>query len=203
MTYENFIKQWWDEYIDNHADDGYNLEEIFTQMGYTKESHLDDDEEIVDFLRGLGADDVYEFFFGYGSTAEAIDDVPDTQDFLLDMYKKAAEDIGDNRWSYAESFMLDMSSHSEGYSNPDGFFDDLQRGGCSSGMIGMLIYNDNCKQIYIKHIDDMEEFIEDFEEELGCPVKNENHLPHYTFVCWLCYEELAYRIARELFPDRF
>ena len=70
-------------------------------------------------------------------------------------------------------------------------------------MIGMLIYNSDCKEIYIEHIDDMEEFVKELESEMGEPIRNRDHLPHYTFVCWLCYEELAFRIARELFPDEF
>ena len=30
------------------------------------------------------------------------------------------------------------------------FFEDLQHGGCISGMIGEFIYNNDCKEFYIK-----------------------------------------------------
>ncbi len=204
MKFSEYIDNWWEEYIDNHSDDGHNLDEIFNQMGYNKEEYLDDDEIIEDFLRSLDSDEVYEFFFGYNSkVGPDIDDVPETQEFLKGMYLAAAKERGDNSRSYAEKFIEDMAYHSEGYSHLSGFFDDLQHGGCQSGMIGMLIYNDDCKNIYINHIDDMEGFIEDFEDELGEPIRNKERLPHYTWVCWLCYEELAYRIAQELFPEKF
>jgi hypothetical protein len=51
----------------------------------------------------------------------------------------------------------------------------------------------------VRHIDDMENFISDMEDEIGEPIANRYELPHYTFVCWVCYEELAYRIYTELY----
>ena len=51
-------------------------------------------------------------------------------------------------------------------------------------------------------MDDMEEWKNLMEDEMGA-IKNEQRLPHYTFMCWLCYEELAYSIARALYPDEF
>ena len=91
-----------------------------------------------------------------------------------------------------------MAGHCFNYANPAGFFQDLQCGGCASGMIGMFIYHSDCKDFYINHIDSMEDFVEEFEDELGSPIKNEAKMPHYTFICWICYEELAFRIANEL-----
>lgn len=69
------------------------------------------------------------------------------------------------------------------------FLEDLQQGGCISGMIGDFIYNSDCKEFYIKHIDELEQMKEDLEEELGEPIKNRFSVPHYTFMCWLCFEE--------------
>ena len=103
--------------------------------------------------------------------------------------------------SFAEDFLRDMAEHIEGYSNPLGFFNDLTHG-CQSGMIGMLIYNSDCKRIYIEHIDDMEEYAEQIYEEAGF-ISNKNGAPHYTHICWLCYEEFGYQIGRTLFPETF
>lgn len=69
-------------------------------------------------------------------------------------------------------------------------------------MIGMLIYNSDCKRIYIEHIDDMEEYAEQIYEEAGF-ISNKNGAPHYTHICWLCYEEFGYQIGRTLFPETF
>lgn len=101
--------------------------------------------------------------------------------------------------SFAEAFMEDMAEHCVDYGNPKSFFEDLQKSGVVSGMIGMLVYNSDCRDIYVRHIDDMENFISDMEDEIGEPIANRYKLPHYTFVCWVCYEELAYRIYTELY----
>ena len=66
-------------------------------------------------------------------------------------------------------------------------------------MIGMLIYNSDCKRIYIEHIDDMEEYAEQIYEEAGF-ISNKNGAPHYTHICWLCYEELAIRLVELYSP---
>ena len=94
-----------------------------------------------------------------------------------------------------------MAEHITGYNNPLGFFMDLTHG-CVSGLIGMLIYNMDCKRIYIKHIDDMEEYAEQIYSEVGF-IENKHGAPHYTHICYLCYEEFGYQIGRALFPETF
>lgn len=122
------------------------------------------------------------------------------EECLTSIFTKAAGDH--SNLSFAKEFIEDMVYHAQDYSSPLGFFQDLTHG-CQSGMIGMLIYNESCKQIYIQNIDDMEELKENLEEELGDPIKNKSGVPHYTFLCWLCYEELGFSIARTLFPNEF
>ena len=201
MNFGEFVNDWWQEYIQDHKDDGHNLNEIFTQMGYNNDD-LDEDGVIEDFLSDLDADKVFEFFFGYSKTAgSGIDGIPDTDSFMEDALMQAAKKIGMDEYSFTKEFCSDMAGHISGYSQPESFFTDLQHG-CSSGMIGMLVYNADCKRIYIEHIDDMEEYKSSLEDDMGA-IKNNEHLPHYTFMCWLCYEELGYNIARELFPNKF
>lgn len=77
------------------------------------------------------------------------------------------------------------------------FLDDM-RHGCQSGMIGDFIYNSDCKDFYIAHIDDLEEMKEDMEDQMG-DIKNSQKLPHYTFMCWLCFEEYCYDLQRTIF----
>lgn len=81
------------------------------------------------------------------------------------------------------------------------FFDDLQRGGCISGLIGEFIYHSDCKAFYIKHIDALESYKEDLEEQMGEPIVNRHDSPHYTFMCWLCFEEYCYSLYREIFES--
>jgi hypothetical protein len=79
------------------------------------------------------------------------------------------------------------------------FFEDLQHGGCISGIIGEFIYHNDCKEFYIKHIDDLEEYKTDLENNIGEPIQNRHGLPHYTFIVWLCFEEFCYNIYNNMF----
>lgn len=81
------------------------------------------------------------------------------------------------------------------------FLEDINRMGCVSGMISDFIYHADCKQFYIEHIDELEEIKEDLEENLGERIKNKHNLPHYTFICWLCFEEYCYSIYNEFFDN--
>lgn len=197
MTFDEYIKNWFKSFLDEQEDDFVvNMYETLTGS---------DDSDIAykrQFLvSDADADVIYDFLFVSGDLSDKYRAcMPEPSVLLQDMFEEACLDI---EYTFAKSFVEDMAYHAEGYSDPIDFFNDLTHGGCISGMIGMLIYNSDCKDIYIEHIDSMECFKEDFEEELGEPIVNQKRLPHYTFMCWFCYEELAYRIARELWPDVF
>lgn len=79
------------------------------------------------------------------------------------------------------------------------FLEDLQNGGCMSGMVCEFIYHVDCKKFYIENLDDLENIREEIEDSLGEPVKNTHRLPHYTFMCWLCFEEYCFDIYRNSF----
>ena len=81
------------------------------------------------------------------------------------------------------------------------FLEDMQRGGCMSGLIGDFIYNSDCKDFYIKHIDDLEEFKNELDEQIGEAIKNRHSLPHYTFIVWLCFEEYCYNLYNNIFEQ--
>ena len=79
------------------------------------------------------------------------------------------------------------------------YLEDLQKGGCESGMVNEFIYHSDCKEFYIKHIDDLEEIKTDLEDSIGESIKNRHELPHYTFVCWLAFEEYCYNLYSVIF----
>ena len=79
------------------------------------------------------------------------------------------------------------------------FFEDLQRGGCISGLIGEFIYHADCKAFYVAHIDDLEEMKQEMTEQMGEEIKDRHNLPHYTFLCWLCFEEYCYDLYNTIF----
>ena len=202
-TFGKYVLNWWQKFVDSHESEAKHLMELFIGEEETIEDYLDEGETPYDWLIAKDedyAEEIYENFFGYNADRSILaDDVPDTETFLIGMFKQAYT----KKYDFVDELIEDMAGHACNYCTPHGFFHDLSYGGCSSGMIGMFIYHSDCKRFYINHIDDLEAFVEDFEEELGECVPNKNHQPHYTFVCWLCYEEFAYRIGRTLFPETF
>ena len=202
-TFEKYVLNWWQKFVDSHESEAKRLMELFIGEEETIEDYLDEGETPYDWLIAKDedyAEEIYENFFGYNADRSILaDDVPDTETFLIGMFKQAYT----KKYDFVDELIEDMAGHACNYCTPHGFFHDLSYGGCSSGMIGMFIYHSDCKRFYINHIDDLESFVEDFEEELGERIPNKDHQPRYTFVCWLCYEELAHDIARTIYPESF
>lgn len=112
----------------------------------------------------------------------------------------------EREYSFKEDFIKIIVEHCEGYNGTPkeklkSFFGDMQHGGCVSGMIGCFIYHSDNKEFYIKHIDDLEYYKEDLEENIGDAIENKNKLPHYTFMVWLCFEEFCYNLYTSIFEQ--
>lgn len=206
MDFIDFVIRWWNDYLDDATDETCDkiMQEWIGEEEYVSDYIPSDAESSREWLLAnvTDADAIYESHFGPQNRGH-FEGMPDDQDFLIEMFSQALPRYARNTWSYmlpkfAEDFIADMAYHAQDYGNPQDFFKDLQHGGCMSGMIGMLVYNNDCKKIYIENIDDLEEFRSDLEDELGEPIRNRHNLQHYTFVCWLCYEELAADIERHL-----
>lgn len=108
--------------------------------------------------------------------------------------------------SYAQDFIDIVINKTEDYDrngsfedNLKGFLNDLRYGGCISGMISEFIYNSDTKEFYIKHLDDLESFLDDLEDGIGQPVENKNELLRYTFLVWLAFEEFCYDLNNNIF----
>ena len=116
------------------------------------------------------------------------------------LYKvKALQNTQYNNLEVAKEFnkiILDSLDNYEGKKKEQlkSYLTDLQKAGCQSGMVSEFIYNSDCKDFYIKYIDELEQIKEDLEDSLGEPIQNKNSLPHYTFMCWLCFEEYCYTL---------
>lgn len=81
------------------------------------------------------------------------------------------------------------------------FLEDMQTSGCISGMISEFIFHTDCKAFYIAHLEDLENIKNDLEDGLGEPIPNRFKSPHYTFICWLCFEEYCYTIYSNVFDN--
>lgn len=208
MTFSEYVDNWFMQLLeDNFEGDEQRCKEFMDDMGFTPISdYLDKGETAWDFLNGLtnDNDDIYGHIFGALKSDCWTSICLHRDDFLYEMFNDIANDnyLLKNK-DFVKPMVEDMVDNCDGYDNPIGFFKDLSSGGCASGMVGMFIYNNDCKKFYINHIDSMEDFKAEFEGELGTHITNDNQLHHYTFMCWLCYEETGYQIAQSLWPEQF
>ena len=110
-------------------------------------------------------------------------------------------------YSFADEFNAIIERKADAYdtkeddlNNLKGFLEDMQKGGCQSGMISDFIYHADCKNFYIAHLDDLEEFKSELVDNIGA-IENRQNLPHYTFICWLAFEEYCYNLYTNLFEN--
>ena len=128
------------------------------------------------------------------------DDLIDARAFWSMILPKVVEELG-IKYNFVKDMIDDIEYHCEQYDDPVGYFQDLQHGGCMSGTTSIFMYFDETKKFYIEHMEHLDNFAEDLEEEFGEPIRNKNQTPRYVFVCMLCHEELAHKIGCELFPN--
>ena len=85
------------------------------------------------------------------------------------------------------------------YEDIKGFFEDLQRGGCASGMICGLIYYVDTAKFYDKFYNEIEEMREDWEFQTGETLQPKGDLKNWF--AWFAFEETARNLANELGLD--
>lgn len=91
------------------------------------------------------------------------------------------------------------NSYGQGYeTGAEGALRDLLYGGCSSGMVGDLIYTRDIEAFYRRHFRDCEAVIEELESNTGEALVKPDHLDSVTFRCWVAVEESARKLADEL-----
>lgn len=203
--FEEYVTSWFHQYIEDHEEDEDLLLSLFNTIcpreeGDSLSDWLDENETICDWLMNCSAEDIYSNLFGDNAHG-CFDDMPDAEGFITKMLEYVSNELGLDKYEFTDEFVSDMAYHITNYDNPLSFFEDLQHGGCASGMIGMVIYNSDCLTLYGKYANDMEEFREELEENIGSPLQRDKALRHYVWICWLCYEELAYQIGNYLFEN--
>lgn len=197
--FNEYVIVWFQDFVSGHENDSEWVGNLAEQLGYEH----DDEETPLDYLQTMDdVDFIYKSLFGFQRSV-SVDGLPSTDDFVVKMLADTAADLKLSKYDFVGALLGDMAMHIEGYDTPLGFFKDLSYGGCASGLIGKFIYNSDCKEFYINHIDSMEDFKQDWENMMGTSVQNTKDLPHYTFLCWFCYEELGYEVGRALFPEVF
>ena len=87
----------------------------------------------------------------------------------------------------------------DGYDDIRDWFRDMQKGGCSSGMVSGLIYYNDTHEFYDEFYSEIEDLRYTFEQDTGAPLKVEGDLKNWY--AWYAFEETAYQIACELEID--
>lgn len=91
------------------------------------------------------------------------------------------------------SFSADMQEvlldHMSRYDNPVDGVEEISTHGCVSGVLSDFVYYSETKEFYTKHIDDIEDFIYDLEDDLGESIRLD--LPRYNSAVWLVTEQCA------------
>lgn len=128
----------------------------------------------------------------------------------LQKIDEAAERCGLNYNSFCEEFAEILADEAQTYHNNDDdnpadglrkWCEDLLAHGCISGMVGAFIYHHQCTDFYIKHLDNLEDWLEECGDECGAPIENRHGVRHPDFVCWAAFEEFVYKIYNEIFDD--
>lgn len=95
------------------------------------------------------------------------------------------------------------------------FLEDLQHGGCQSGLIGELIYYDDTVKFFENYKEEINELLKELMESTGLSIEDlfgdkwdkEDPLIMDRFnknlLAWFGFEETAFKIGRELFPEDF
>lgn len=79
------------------------------------------------------------------------------------------------------------------------FFAELTRYGCESGLIASMIYHQDTHRFYDKHYHEIESLRLDWEGMSGNPMMIEGDLKN--FYAWFSFQNVAFRIARDLELD--
>lgn len=196
--FNEYVIVWFQDFVSDHEDNSEWLSNLAGQLGYKQNG----EETELEYLQTMcDAEFIYKSLFG--ESCILVDDLPTTEGFAREMLTDTAMDLGLSKYDFIAAFLADMAEHIENYDTPLGFFKDLNYGGCASGLIGIFVYNPDCKEFYVQHIDSMDDFKEDWETMNVESVRNAKRLPHYTFLCWFCYDEVGYEIGRALFPNVF
>ncbi len=103
------------------------------------------------------------------------------------------ETIRDIHVDSIKACVIDEALDSDDIQN---FFEELLRYGCSSGMIGSLIYYADTHKFYDAYYSEIEDIRLQIESEMGEPLKIEGDLKN-TLV-WTAFEWEAYNLASEL-----
>ena len=106
------------------------------------------------------------------------------------------ENAGLDEYSFSADMQEVLLDHMSKYDNPLTGLEEITTHGCVSGILTDFIYYSDTKEFYTKHIDDIESFIDDLEDDLGESIRLDH--PRYNNAVWLVAEQCASRASDSL-----
>jgi len=124
---------------------------------------------------------------------------------LKEYLEEQLENRGSDRLKdWVIDYVLDMYDNEE---EIKGFFEDLSKHGCQSGMVSSLIYYSDTTKAYDDYEDEIEELVYEMRESLGIDSRPafidslngsaESIHQEKNLLCWFAFEETARNIFEE------
>lgn len=106
------------------------------------------------------------------------------------------EEYGLDHYSFSDEMQKILLDRMSDYDNPLLALEEISTHGCASGVLPAFTYYSDTKEFYMRHMEDVEEYITDLGEEMGEPIMLSD--PHYNSATWLVAEQCAYYASEEI-----
>ena len=115
---------------------------------------------------------------------------------MKEALSRTFEETGLADRSFSSDMQTVLLDHMAKYDNPVDGVEEISTHGCASGVLSDFVYYSDTKEFYTKHIDDIEDFIYDLEDDLGESIRLDH--PRYNSAVWLVTEESARLVSDSL-----
>lgn len=106
---------------------------------------------------------------------------------LMNVMESLKENESSNLRVEVLDILVNHIEDCENFEEVRGFMEDLRSYGCSSGMIGELIYYEDTKKFFIDNIDEIQDYVNELIQE---GIYSINELD-YNEISWLVFESIA------------
>lgn len=145
------------------GENGVRGESVYSSMAYSSEaSYVIPKEEVQAILEARTKE--------FDDKKLAFDPEEFISNLVWETLDEQLERCGVNDYSFSDELKEIFQDHILGYNRGEDFFDDLAHG-CSSGILGEFIYYSDTKDFYLRHMDDIDNYINELGESFGEPIK--------------------------------
>ena len=110
---------------------------------------------------------------------------------MEDALATSFEHAGLDEYSFSADMQEILLDHMSKYDNPLTGLEEITTHGCVSGVLTDFIYHSDTREFYRQHMDSIEEYISDLEDDLGDRIDLSASSNHFTGATWLVAEQCA------------